>query len=137
MEEEIVKRFEKLEARVAGLETERSRDTVSDQTTSSSGKKLSIKEFILSKNPKSDRQRTRAIGYFLEKHGEYVSFTNDDIEKGYKDAKEAVPTNVADTISKNVSQGYMMQAEKKNGKMSWTLTNTGEKNVEAGFAKGD
>jgi len=99
-------------------------------------KKISVKEFILSKRPKSDVQKTRAIAYYLEKYRGFNSFNIKDLEKGFRDAKEKIPKNLGDKIQKNISQGYMMEAEgKKNNLKAWVLTNSGEKNVENNFEK--
>ena len=38
------------------------------------GKKLSVKEFLMSKKPKDDVQKTLTIGYYLEKHENMKNF---------------------------------------------------------------
>lgn len=59
-----------------------------------------------------------------------------DIESGFRAAKEPLPKNINDNINKNISKGHMMEAEqKKDNKLAWVLTNTGEQCVEQGFEK--
>jgi hypothetical protein len=99
-----------------------------------SEKRISIKEFILQKQPKNDIQRALAIGYYLEKLEGFSSFTFRDLAEGFREAREKVPPNVADKIQKNVAKGYMMEAsEEKDGLKAYVLTNGGEKFVKSDF----
>ena len=99
-------------------------------------KKVSIKEFILQKGPKSDVQKALAIGYFLEKYEGLAFFNVKDLEKGFRDAREKVPSNVADKILKNIAKGHMMKrGEEKDGFTAYVLTNSGEKFVDNRFKK--
>lgn len=94
----------------------------------------SIRQFIIEKAPSDDVQKSLVIGYHLEKHGDCKSFNVKDIEKGFVDAREKVPGNVADKILKNVWKGHIMQVpEEKDGLKAYALTNTGTKFVESGF----
>ncbi len=94
----------------------------------------SIRQFMIEKGPTDDVQRSLVIGYFLEKQAGMVSFNAKDIEKGFVDAREKVPGNVADKMLKNVWKGHMMQvSDDKDGLKAYVLTNTGTKFVEAGI----
>jgi hypothetical protein len=94
----------------------------------------SIRQFVVGKNPTDDVQRSLTIGYYLEKHAGQASFNAKDLEKGFVDAREKVPSNVADKILKNVWKGHMMQGpEDKDGLKAYVLTNAGTKFVENGF----
>jgi hypothetical protein len=94
----------------------------------------SIRQFIIEKSPTDDVQRSLVIGYYLEKQSGLVSFNAKDIEKGFVDAREKVPGNVADKILKNVWKGHMMQvSDDKDGLKAYVLTNTGTKFVESGI----
>lgn len=94
-------------------------------------KELSIKEFILSKTPKDDIQKTLVIGYYLEKYNDFSSFNSKDLEDGFRVAKEKVPDNVNYKAIKNIEKGYMMEAkEKKDNLKAWNLTNSGEHFIE-------
>ncbi|MBI4052961.1 MAG: hypothetical protein HY394_02900 [Candidatus Diapherotrites archaeon] len=101
-----------------------------------SKKIMSIKEFILSKNAVGDVQKALVIGYYLENYTESNNFNSKDIENGFRDAKEKVPSNINATLDKNVEKGHMMQAkEKKDELKTWTLTNSGEGFVENDIEK--
>ncbi len=96
-----------------------------------SKKELSIKEFILQKQPKSDVEKALAIGYYLEQYRHVSPFNAKDLEDGFREAKEIVPRNVNLAVINNIGKGRMMEArEKKDNLKSWTLTSTGEKFVE-------
>lgn len=100
-------------------------------------KKISIKEFVLTKNATDDQRRTLTIGYFLEKYGGNTSFNITDINKGFRDAKIKPPQNINDKVNKNIAKGYMMEAvEEKDNKKAWVLTSTGEKIIESNFSEG-
>lgn len=99
-------------------------------------KKLAIKEFILSKKSHDDTQKTLLIAYFLEKDSSSTTFNVDDISQGFQDAKEKAPKNINDRINSLIRKGWVMKAkEKKDNKIAWILTNTGEGIVENGFPK--
>jgi len=99
-------------------------------------KKISLKEFLLSKNPKGDVQKTLVIGYYLEKYEGLTSFNIKDLEEGFRLAKEKIPKNINDKVIQNINQDYMTEAkEKKDDLKAWNLTNLGERFVENGFKK--
>lgn len=99
-------------------------------------KKISVAEFILSKKPKDDVQKTLAIGYYLERHDALPSFNKKDLKNGFRMAKEPFPENINYKVIRNVVQGYMMEAEeKKENLTAWVLTNSGAKCVENNFKK--
>lgn len=124
----IKETLEDHEKRIALLEK-----ASSEKKTRNAYKKVSIKEFILQKQPKNDVLKALAIGYYLEKYESFVSFNAKDIEKGFRDAREKVPPNVSDKIQKNVEKSHMMEAEEKDGLKAYSLTNSGEKFVENNF----
>jgi len=97
-------------------------------------KKISVREFFLSKKPKNDIQKTLLICYFLEKQ-EGLSLINiKDIEQGFRNAKEKTPDNINYKVYMNIRKGFMMETnEKKDNLKSWVLTNSGEKFVENEF----
>ena len=97
-------------------------------------KKTSINEFILSKSPKNDVQKTLAIGYYLEKHEGLSSFNAKDLESGFERIKKGVPDNINYKVNKNIEKGYITEAKgKKDNFKAWHLTNHGERYVESGF----
>ena len=99
-------------------------------------KRISVVEFILSKKPKDDVKKTLAIGYYLERHEALPSFNKKDLKNGFRMAKEPAPKNINYKVTRNVVQGYMMEAEeKKDNLKGWVLTNSGAKYVENNFKK--
>jgi hypothetical protein len=108
----------------------------SKATALAASKKLSIKEFLLEHPPTTDIQRTLAVGYFLETHGGMTSFTKAELEKGYRDAKEPMPSNIGVNIKHCIRHGHLMEAqEKKNNKAAYIITRSGEQFVAAGYKK--
>jgi len=125
MDEEIKKILEEHESRIAKLEN------LLKNKPESFRKGLSLKEFILSKKPEGDVQKTLVIGYFLEKYDGYTSFNMKDLENAFRTAKDNVPDNINDKVIQNIKKGYMMEAkEKKDNFKAWNLTSTGERFVE-------
>lgn len=97
-------------------------------------KPISVREFILIKEPSDDTKKTLAIGYFLENFEGLASFNIRDLEEGFRRAMERVPLNINDKVNGNIRKGYMMAApELKDGLTAWTLTNTGTRLVEGDF----
>lgn len=93
-------------------------------------KKLSLNEFILLKNPSDDVQRTLCIGYFLENYDGLSSFNKNDLEAGFRRAREKLPPNVNDKVNLNIKKGYMDGAgEEKDSLKAWVLTNSGQDEV--------
>lgn len=126
----LSKEIEDLKKRIIALENKQS--SFSEGTkVSTLKKKQSPKEFLLTKNITGDVQRTLALAYYLESNEEMESFNVPDLEKTFRTAKEKVPKNLNDQINKNISKGYLMDAEeKKDSKKAWILTSTGEKFVK-------
>jgi len=103
----------------------------------SEGKKLSIKEFMLTKNPIDDVQRTLVIGYYLERFEGVDKFNARDLAEGFRSAREPLPGNINDKVNSNIEKGHMMEAkEKKDKRKAWVLTNSGETFVEDELKEG-
>jgi hypothetical protein len=118
---ELEKRIEKLEGYISGLPS----------AGPIKGKKLSAKEFLLTKELKADTQKVLALGHFLERMEGMASFNVSDLEAAFRSAKEKLPKNMNDAVNKNVARGFIMEAEgKKDLKKAWVLTSTGERHVE-------
>jgi len=97
-------------------------------------KKLSIKEFLLDKNPSDDVKRTLAIAYFYEKNNGFTSVNTTNLLDAYEKAKEKKPVNINDKVNMNIGNGHMAEAsEKKGNKKAWYVTSSGEKFVENSF----
>lgn len=136
--DEILNAIKNLDARIIRMESNSAGTSAALKTAATEGtcKALSIKEFLIEKPPTTDIQRTLAIGYFLETNNQMPSFTKADLEKGYSDAKEALPSNISVNVNHCIKQGHMMEArDKKNNKTAYVVTRSGEQFVVAGFAK--
>jgi len=132
----ILEAIKNLDARVTSIESGGRQARVDQKAAPIASKKLSIKEFLLEHPPTTDIQRTLAIGYFLETHANMTSFTKTEIEKGYRDAKEPMPSNVGVNIKHCIKNGHMMEAEeKKSNKTAYVVTRSGEQFVSTGFRK--
>ncbi|MFH1382229.1 MAG: hypothetical protein ABIH70_04970 [Chloroflexota bacterium] len=126
----LKKQMEDHEKRISKLESK------SQTEPSSSPKKMSLKEFLLSKKPKSGIHKTLVIGYYLEKHESVSPFNVSDLENGFRSAKEPFPKNIHLAVFYNIKKGYMMEdKEKKDKAKALVLTNTGEQLVEGGFVE--
>jgi hypothetical protein len=130
MNKNIEQKIAELERRVQKLELADSSRRHENQEIKKN-KKISAKEFLLTKKLTTDTQKTIALGYYLEHEDSMISFNVDDLIKAFANAKERKPSNVGDAVNKNISRGFIMEAsERKDGKKAWTLTSTGEKFVE-------
>ena len=127
----LTKRIDDLEERVSGLEAKKG---VEGNDPLASTKKLSLKEFLISKKPSDDVKKALAIGYYLEKFEGLTSFNAGDLESSFERAKEKKPLNINDKVNMNIHNGYMDEvAEKKDSRKAWHLTSTGEQFVENNF----
>lgn len=94
-------------------------------------KKLSIKEFLMSKKLDDDVKRTLTVAYFIENVENIKPFNIDDLKKAFRLAKTQLPSNINDKINMNIRIGRIMEAEeKKDAKKAWVLTATGEEYVK-------
>lgn len=132
MKEDIQKRFEAIERRLEQLEN--SGHSKNDISSAVTNKNLSLKEFLISKNPESYVLKTLTIGYHLEKSEGQLEFNIKDLENAFRNAKEQVPSNINQIVNENIKKGHMMVVkEKKDGLKSWVLTSSGERFVENNF----
>lgn len=94
-------------------------------------KKSSAKEFLMTKELRTETQKVLALGYFLEYMEGSESFNVSDLETVFRAAKERLPKNMNDAVNKNIARGFLMEAaDKKEAKKAWCLTATGEKYLE-------
>jgi len=123
---EIIDRLELIEKRLDVLENNKQA-----VTSNSFEKKVSIKEFIIKKNPRNDVQKTLCIAFYLEKYENRERFTSKEVADFFKKSKLSPPENVPDKVQKAIGHGWLTQD--KLGEFYVTLT--GEKIVEEGFDK--
>lgn len=99
-------------------------------------KKSSAKEFLMTKELKTETQKVLALGYFLEYMEGMEAFNITDLDGAFRAAKEPLPKNMNDAVNKNIARGFLMEvAEKKNTKKAWCLTATGEKYLDETLKK--
>lgn len=129
-------RLAALEQRVSLLEKLSVANTPEAHQQTRGSKQLSIKEFINQKKPRSGRELTLTVGYFLEHHEGNAPFSVQDLEQGFRSGKVPPPKNINDMVNKNIRAGFFMESkEKKDGRKAWEVTATGEALVETGFEK--
>ncbi len=129
---DLERRVKDLEARVLSLEN----FPVEDEGVAKKNKKQSIREFLADRDLEGDTKKTLAISYFFELVENNGFFNTDDLKSSFKKAKYTIPTNINDRINMNLKQGFIMENdEKKDGKKTWVLTDTGEKEVETNLGK--
>jgi len=135
MNKKIQQQINDLERRVTLLE-KINKTKSSSLVGQGKGKKLTVREFLISKKPSDDVKKTLAIGYYLEKYDNFPSFNADDLHQGYEKAKEKKPLNINDKVNLNIKKGHMDGAsEKKDNKKAWYVTNSGEQFVKNNFEK--
>ncbi len=133
MSESLEKKLHELELRVKKLENALTSDSIA---TKPKTKKMSAKEFMLTKDLKTVVQEVLALCYFLEQNEGMESFNTNDIMSVFRLAKVKLPANINDTVNKNIAKGYIMEAaDKKDTKKAWTLTASGETFVESELSK--
>ncbi|MGO9589317.1 MAG: hypothetical protein ACLP3K_04620 [Candidatus Acidiferrales bacterium] len=97
----------------------------------STGKSLSIREFIQQLDLKKHTDITLAFGYYLEKHQGVSEFTSADINNCYYEAKLEA-SNTSQMIIQNIKRGFLMGSKKgEKGRSRYTLTSSGEKFVQS------
>lgn len=122
--QKIENRLDKIEAT---LSISQNTTVVSNLPSPQQKKKLSVKEFLITKNLKSDIERTFYLGYYLEKIEMHDSFDISELKDAFRAAKLPLPGNLSDNVNKNIVKGYFMETEvKEKGQKRWTLTATGE-----------
>jgi hypothetical protein len=132
---EILATMKSLDSRISRLESSIP-GSASVSGPPSGEKKLSLKEFLIDRQPSNAVQMTLAIAYFLENYDGVSPVNTADIERGFRAAREAVPANVNDKANMCVKNGYFMEHnEKKDSMKAWLVTRTGEEIVRAGFSK--
>ena len=109
-----------------------------EQSLSEGDKKISLAEFLGTKNPKSHGDKILTFGYFLEKNRGYSAFNLNDIEACYKEARLPKTKNFSPYITQLIRGGYLVDAEeKKDNKKAWELTAGGLKYVEELVSEGE
>lgn len=131
---ELSKKILELEKRIESIEATSSLSKTDNESIQPKIKKVSAKEFLLSKNLSSTVEKALALAYYLERFEQMSSFNINDIANIFQMAKETLPVNPNDVINKNIKKGHLMEVqEKKDAKKAWSLTGSGERFVENDF----
>lgn len=134
--DELEQRVRALEERVKKLETGTSSPASTDVTDRSLKNRLSINEFLNSKQLGDDVKRTLAIAYWLDSYDGKGSFSSSDLATAFRSAKFKLPININDKINMNVKNGHLAEEkQKKDGKKAWYITNSGTQFVELDLSK--
>lgn len=133
----IIKNIKKLEKRVSDLEhrVEELKNmlmaTGTNSTVRKPQEKMSINEFLKTKKLEDGVKRSLSIAYWLDYFEKVDSFNVSDIEDAFRAARLSVPKNVNDKVNMNIKNGHMAEnKEKKEGKKTWYVTNSGADLVE-------
>jgi hypothetical protein len=133
--EDILSSIRNLESRVSRLESHSVRG-IDGAGQPPEEKKISLKEFLISRRPSNGVRMTLTIGYFLENYDGVSPFNAADIERSFRAARETVPPNINDKANLCVKNGHFMEHNaKKDSMKAWVVTRTGEEVVRAGFGK--
>jgi len=136
MSTDLIKKIEELEARVKKLESASITQTGAVAPTSSRKDRVSVVEFMRSKNPTTAMDKTLVFAVFSEMESGKDTFNTEDILSIWRQAKETPPSNINDLINKNLKKGYVAEEKTEKGqKKSWYITRTGSEMVEKGFEK--
>jgi hypothetical protein len=96
--------------------------------------KLSIRELLILKRPRTDIEKTLVVGYHIELVQGISPFNASNLANGFAKAKEPLPSNLGVMINENIRKGYMEELEEEKGSSrALRLTNSGIKRVEDGF----
>ena len=130
--EKIIQKLDDHEKRIVMLEKSIAKGIENEKLE----KKMSIQEYLRSKELKTDVDKTLALVYFMEKYENLEYYNKTDIEEHFKKSKEKPPLNINDKINSNIKKGYIMEVdEKKNNLKCWCLTNSGIEFCENDFKK--
>lgn len=124
-------RLAALESRVKALEEGTAGTVRLENAIGKQKERLSINEFLNTKNLTDDVKRTLIIAYWLDYFEKMDSFSASDIQDGFRTARFKPPTNVNDKINMNVRNGHLAEEKKKKGgKKAWYVTSSGAQYVE-------
>ena len=107
-ENTIEERVASLENRLEKIEKQFGK---TDTVVAPKGKKLSAKEFLMTKDIGTETQKVLALSYFLEHIEGKPAFNVPDLESMFRLAKEKIPKNINDAVNKNIARGFLMEAE--------------------------
>jgi hypothetical protein len=136
---EMLKKFDigmKMDMNIEGHSAGKGKVTSDIKIASTSGKKLSVGEFIRQTEAKKHTDLVLVFGYYLEKYSGAKEFSPADINSCYYEAKMEV-SNTSQMLLLDIKRGYIMESKnsKSKAKKIYTLTNSGVTHVENNLMK--
>ncbi len=138
MNNNIKERIENLENRVSALEEALSSFSTSSEENKKKQKRPAIREFLNEKTLKSNVNIILAIAVYYDRFIKPEScFNKEDISDLVGKAKVKKPSNIHDSILKNVRKGYIEEDDEKgeDGHKKWRVTQSGISFVDANFKR--
>ena len=137
MNNDIEKRVKKLENRVSVLEKALNSSSSFFEKIKKKQRPPAPREFLNKKAPKTDLDRILTIAVYHDRFIKPEScFNKQDISDLIEKAKVKKPSNINDTILKNVQKGYIEEDGKgEDGKKKWRVTQSGVSFVDANFKR--
>lgn len=123
-ESELREEVEDLKERVSRLEERLESGSASSENVTG------LREFVGEFDPSTHTERALAIGYHLDEHQGQEKFTSDDIEDGYRTARESPPANMSDVLANCEERDWMMRDGEEGQTQLRMLTSGGLDYVE-------
>ena len=97
-----------------------------------------LSTFVTDAEPSTHPERALLVAYYLEQYERQETFTTNDIEDGYVEARMKTPANLSDTLAGCGEKDWMLEAGTEDGGQSRLrrLTNDGIQAAE-GLIDGD
>lgn len=95
-------------------------------------KPISLREFVIRLQPKTNAQRILSIAQFLSEHQGLSRFKRDDIKPKFPSIGEPLPKNYSRDFQTALDKGWI--AEDHGEKGSFYVTRTGETQIQHGFS---
>jgi hypothetical protein len=130
--EEMVRKIENIEKRLMLLESRFVEAAVQDKNNEA---KISISEFLSSKDTKSDVKKTVVFAYYIDKYENTPEFTAENILNCFIRSRSTKPANISDKINKCIAKGWISEnVSKKEGRKTFYITQTGIQITESNFS---
>ena len=94
--------------------------------------RLSLREYLNEVGASRYAEKIAAIGLYLERHEEQLSFTKDDVKSRFRTAGEPAPANFHRDFNNAIGAGWIAEDAKASGQ--YYVTHTGETAISAAFS---
>lgn len=92
----------------------------------------SLREFLTETAPTTHNERIVTIGLYFHECKSKDTFSKDDIEAGFRSARELLPKNLSRDLGRTIGVGWIEDAGEKG---RYHVTNTGKKAVQTCFGR--